>query len=76
MTDVEQSIQLVQRTGREALTVDQCMALHLSCARRPLEGEGVKVLIVGTVMPYTDEVAAFHPALAHELIRRVVAVLA
>lgn len=76
MTDVEQAIQLVQRTGRDALTVDQLMLLHLSGRLPVLAGEGITVQILGSVAPYSDERATFHPALAHELVRRGAAVYA
>jgi hypothetical protein len=76
MSDEGMAIALVQRTGHDALSVDQLMLLHLSGALPALPAERITVLIVGSVPPYSDEPATFHPALAHELVRRGVAAYA
>ena len=70
MTDEAQAIALVQRTGREALSTDQLVQLHLSGQLRPLPGAGVRVVIVGSLPGFSDEPATFHEVLAHELVRR------
>lgn len=74
MTDEAQAIQLVQRTGREALSVDQLFLLHQSGALRPLPGEGRRLQIIGSAGGYLDEVAWFHPDLAAALVERGAAV--
>jgi hypothetical protein len=71
MSDLGQAIVLMRRTGHDALTVDQLLLLHQTGQLRP--PPGVRVVIVGSVPGYTDEVATFHEVLAHELVRRGVA---
>lgn len=65
MSDEAQAIALVV-SG--TLTTDQLLLLHQGGQLRP--PPGVRVLVVGSLPGYQDEVATFHPALAHELVRR------
>jgi hypothetical protein len=73
MSDVEQAIALLQRTGRDALSVDQILQLHHNGQLRPLPGAGRQVLIVGSVSGYLDEVITVHAEIAAALVRRGVA---
>jgi hypothetical protein len=75
-TDAEACIALVQRTGRDALSVDQVMQLHHQGQLRPLPGQGRQVLIIGSVPGYMDEVITVHAEIASVLGQRGAAVYA
>jgi hypothetical protein len=56
--------------------VDQLLLLHQTGQLRPLPGQGVRVLFVGSWQGYLDETGEFHPEISAELVRRGCAVYA
>jgi hypothetical protein len=70
VSDLDDAIALV-RGGK--LTTDQLLRLHHDGQLRPAPGQGVRVLVIGSLPGYQDELAAFHSELSHELVKRGVA---
>jgi hypothetical protein len=74
MSEHEIQIVRLRRCGKERLTTDQILAMHLRGALPPVPGETVRVRFIGSWYGFqSGESGGFHTALALELLERGVA---